>query len=408
MRLLYVHHAGDVRETYHRLAAGGLETYHAQRYSMESYAKLSGLVDEFAVLTSVTEKPYDEVLPNGVRAIGAGLAKSADSNAMISSILQYAPTHLAIHPIDQTVIRWIASQQIPTITTFANTLAREKCGFPRNLVREAKTRRTARALNQNNFHWVGSYGINSSRELARLGVNPKKIIPWDYLIDSDPGPFTPKQSPSNRDPFTLCYVGTVSEGKGVAEMIEAVAILKSMSINTTLKLVGPDTNHFARDQCTRYNIQDRVELMGLMPSDSIEPLMNQCDLVIVPSQHDYPEGFPLVIHHALRACTPTIASDHPMFTSHLKHRENAMIFPQKDAKKMAECMSEILNAPPLYASISAASHDTWKRLRLPVKWGDLLIRWIRNQNEDQDWLSERSLASLDNEQSYRQLACASR
>ncbi|WP_372726245.1 glycosyltransferase family 4 protein [Novipirellula sp.] len=394
MRLLYVHHAGDVRETYHRLAAGGLETYYAQRYSMDSYAALTKLVDEFAVMTSTTDEPYDEVLPNGVRAIGAGLAGGGDSATMIQRISQIQPTHLAIHPIDQTVIRWIAKQRIQAITTFANTLAREKCGFPRNIVREAKTRRTARALNRDNFRWVGSYGINSSRELARLGVNPEKIIPWDYLIDSDPGPFAAKPSPSNRDHFTLCYVGTVSEGKGVAEMIEAVAILKSMSIKVTLKLVGPDTANFARDHCTRYHVEDRVELMGLMPSDSIEPLMNQCDLVIVPSRHDYPEGFPLVIHHALRACTPTIASDHPMFTSHLKHRENAMIFPQKDAVQMAACIEQVLTTAELYESISAVSHATWKRLRLPVKWGDLVSRWIRNNADDQQWLSEHSLANF--------------
>ncbi|EMI21849.1 group 1 glycosyl transferase [Rhodopirellula maiorica SM1] len=391
-----MHNAGDVRETYHRLASGGLETYHAQRYSLDSYAAINKLVDEFTVMTSATEERYDEVLPNGVRAIGAGLASGADSDTLIRLISRHAPTHLAIHPIDSAVIRWAARQQIPAITTLANTLAREKCGFPRNIVREAKTRRTARALNRDNFRWVGSYGINSSRELARLGVNPEKIIPWDYLIDTDPGPFTAKQSPSDRDHFTLCYVGTVSEGKGVAEMIEAVAILNSMSINVTLKLVGPDTANFARVHCTRHDVEDRVELLGLMPSDSIEPLMHECDLVMVPSRHDYPEGFPLVIHHALRACTPTIASDHPMFASHLKHRENAMIFPQKDAKKMAECIAETLTTPELYESISAASHATWKRLRLPVKWADLTTRWIRNDRDDQDWLSERSLANLDN------------
>ncbi len=393
MRLLYVHHAGDVRETYQRLASGGLETYYAQRYSMDSYAALSKMVDEFAVLTSMTDEPYDEVLPNGVRAIGAGLARGADSHTMIELISRHAPTHLAQHPIDQTVLRWVAKQRIPAITTFANTLAREKCGFPRNIVREAKTRRTARALNQDNFRWVGSYGINSSRELARLGVKSGKIIPWDYLIDSDPGTFTAKQCPHNRDYFTMCYVGTVSAGKGVAEMIEAIAILKARSFNVKLKLVGPDTANFARDHCTQHGVRESVELLGLTPSDTIEPLMNVCDLVIVPSQHDYPEGFPLVIHHALRACTPTIASDHPMFTSHLQHRENAMIFPQKNAVEMAACIEQVLTTPELYESISAASHATWKRLHLPVKWADLVTRWVRDSEDDRQWLSERCLAN---------------
>ncbi len=393
MRLLYVQNAGDVREAYHRLSNGGQETYHAQRYSIDSYATLCKSVDEFAVLTYHTAEAYDEVLGNGVRVIGGGLCNQACADAMIQMIVRYSPSHLVLHTIDRDIIRWTAKQRIPAVTTFANTFAREASRFPRNLVRETRNRWTAKSLNQANFRWVGSYGINSSRELARLGVDPAKIIPWDYLLDSNAGSFSAKQSPASRKRFTLCYVGSISAGKGIPELIHAVAILKSKSVEVTLKLVGDDAENVALHQCKQYRVQDDVERMGILPNQLIEPLMHQCDLVIVPSRHEYPEGFPLVIHHALRACTPTVASDHPMFTRHLKHRENSMIFAQKNASAMADCIEEALMTPSLYEAISAASHATWDRLRLPVKWADLVNRWVSDTPEDQQWLSERCLAN---------------
>ena len=155
--------------------------------------------------------------------------------------------------------------------------------------------------------------------------------------------------------------------------------------------MGSDETSFAKDLIAKLDLEDSVKLLGFVPNHEVEPLMNSMDLVIVPSRHNYPEGFPLVIHHALRACTPIVASDHPMFKGYLQHHVNAMIFPEAKVSDLANCVEEVLTNADLYQRISAASHATWHQLRLPVKWADLVNRWVSQSSVDRQWLAENSL-----------------
>jgi glycosyltransferase involved in cell wall biosynthesis len=122
--------------------------------------------------------------------------------------------------------------------------------------------------------------------------------------------------------------------------------------------------------------------------------MHQADIVLVPSQHHYVEGFPLVIQHALRSRTPLVVSNHPMFLDYLHHGSNAMIFPAGNASALASCVAELLTHPDLYTHLSTQSHNTWKQLRLPVKWADLIERWVQGTESDRQWLSDHRLTAM--------------
>ena len=119
--------------------------------------------------------------------------------------------------------------------------------------------------------------------------------------------------------------------------------------------------------------------------------MRSADVVVIPSRHDYPEGFPLTIYEALCAQTPMIVSDHPMFCEQLKHRVSAMIFPASDSMALAESLRTLLTAPELYANLSAMSQATWEKLQVSVKWADLLERWLDPAPENQLWIANHCL-----------------
>ncbi|MBD2230191.1 glycosyltransferase family 4 protein [Phormidium tenue] len=403
MRLLIVNFAGDIRADFHRLASGGDETYYAQKYSLEAYAGLKQYADEVAVLVYITQESYNVKLPNGVRVIGCGFREYQDITAqkLIQHIEGYNPTHLIISLFDTDILSWAAGHNIPTLTTFLGTVPTRNFSILHSAVRRIKNQKIIRLLNKSNVQWVGSYGVNSSRRLKRLGVKSEKIIPWDFLVDSYPGGFLPKASPLNKSSWNLCYVGSISESKGVGDLLKAVKRLKEKCFSVHLNIVGSDHSNFAKDLILKLDIKDNVELLGFVPNHTVEPLMNQADLVVVPSRHTYPEGFPLVIHHALRACTPIVASDHPMFEGYLQHGVNAMIFPEGNDLALSNCVEEILTSTKLYERISEISHETWHQLRLPVKWADLATRWLSHTESDQQWLASHSLANAT-----KQLAAA--
>jgi len=71
-RVLLIQFAGDYREGYTRFASGGGETCHSQRYSVEKTAEIGRKFGQIGVLCCCCSEPYDEVMKDGVRAMGGG------------------------------------------------------------------------------------------------------------------------------------------------------------------------------------------------------------------------------------------------------------------------------------------------------------------------------------------------
>jgi glycosyltransferase involved in cell wall biosynthesis len=285
------------------------------------------------------------------------------------------------------VFNWANKNKIRTIAAFAESI------FTTSWKDKVRNYLLARSLNNSQIAWVGTYGLTSSILFQKVGINPNKIIPWDFLIDSDSGSLPAKQLPDKLNALKLFYAGSLIQSKGVGDILEAVAKLKERNISVNLKLVGKGEDQLFAERVEQLKIQDSVEFLGIVPTDTLEPLMRESDLVLITSRHEYPEGFPLTIQHALRTRTPIVASDHPMFTIHLQHRNNAMIFEAGNSQALAECIEEVMSDSTLYQHLSLVSHATWNQLRLPVKWAELIEHWLDDSPESKEWLFEQRLAS---------------
>jgi glycosyltransferase involved in cell wall biosynthesis len=386
-RLLIVQYAGDYRQAAQDFAAGKDETYYAQRHSVDSVASLTQYAKAVTVISCLTEEAYDQVLPNGVRAIGGGFKQQVSLPKLIELIAQQNPTHLIVRMAEPELFDWVIRHHVKAIALFASSLPRKGL---KNKIRNALL---VRYLNHPQIEWVGGYGITSSLLLKAAGVKANKIIPWDFLLEPTPGDLPSKTLTKDRDAGTLFYIGSMMESKGVGDVLEAVARLRAKNVAVNLKIAGRDQAGFFTDKAKQLGIAEFVEFLGMVPNKTVEPLMREADIVLVPSWHEYPEGFPLVIHHALRARTPIVASDHPMFRNNLKHEVSAMIFPAKNAAALSDCIEQLLANEELYTQISAAASPTWQQLRLPVKWADMLERWLNDTEENRQWLSNHQLSS---------------
>jgi glycosyltransferase involved in cell wall biosynthesis len=185
----------------------------------------------------------------------------------------------------------------------------------------------------------------------------------------------------------------VTKSKGVGEVLESIKQVKSKKLSLKLKIVGLGETEYFINQAKQLQIEDCVEFMGLLPNKTIVPLMREADIVLVPSRPEYPEGFPLTIYEGLCSRTPIIASDHPMFKNNLKNGINAMIFPAGNASALSACVEKLLSDPELYQSLSLASLDAWKQLQIPVKWAELINRWVYDSQENRQWLFDHRLDS---------------
>jgi glycosyltransferase involved in cell wall biosynthesis len=387
MRLLFVQYAGDYREAVRRFAEGGSETYYAQKYSVDAVAEIAKQIEEAAVLCCITEEPYNEVLQNGVRAIGGGFNKKIPFKKLINLIEGQNPTHLIVCTPLRGVLHWAIQNKVQTIAVLADSFS------TKGLRQKMQNYFLSSLLNNKRIKWVFNHGLNSCLALKKIGVKANKIIPWDWPYFINPDSFSPKAIRGDVSTWNLVYVGSIRETKGVGDILEALAKLKAKNLSVNLKIAGGGETEYFLNKARQLKIEDCVEFLGLVPNNTVVHLMREADVVLVPSRHEYPEGFPLTIYEALCSRTPLIASDHPMFLDNLKDGISALIFLAGNSTALSDCIEKLLSDPELYRSLSEASKETWKRLQIPVKWAEMINRWLDDSPENQQWLFEHRLSS---------------
>jgi len=385
-RVLVVQYAGDYRETFHRLAAGGGETYFAQRYSVGCVASLISATCSVMVIALITSERYREVLSNGVEAVGFGPRGGDEETAALEVAKEFQPTHLLLRAPLMGFMRWGVAADCSVALSLADSF---NATGPRAWWWR---RRLTSMLNHRKIRWVGNHGISASRSLTQMGVSADKVVPWDWPHQQDPSQRSPKQFASPLKRWELIYVGALAESKGVGDLLRAVAILVEERHPVRLSVVGGGDIEVFKTLAESLRIAQHVNFVGRVANDGVVRLMHESDAVVIPSRTAYPEGLPLTIYEALCSRTPIIASDHPMFRAHLRDGETALTFPSGDAAALSRAVLRLLSSASLYESLSIAAEQTWRRLQIPVTWGDFLAAWLRDDAEGDRWLRANSLA----------------
>lgn len=382
MRVTYVQYAGDFRQTFESFESGGKATYQGQRHSLDFVGKLAARCEQVSVICATSDERYDTILANGVRAIGAGLHPAYNDAELIPAVAATAPDRLIIKTPARHLIRWAAKRNIRMLVPLADS-------FPRKMFRDRlRNWLLARELNRPIVEWVGNHGLNSCLSLIDIGVRTEKIIPWDW-----PPAFTPHDRDARTrrpGPFKLIYVGTVSEQKGVGDLLDALAILRSRDMPVTATIYGRDRNGSMAAKAASLSLGDVATLAGPIANEDVVGAMGEADAVVVPSRHEYPEGLPLTIYEALSSRTPILASDHPMFRGALKNGQSAAIFRASDPEDLARAIRDLSDNTQLYQDLSRGGAAAWDALQLPVGATELVDRWL---SEDRAWLKSHSVGS---------------
>ena len=380
-RLVILQYGGDYREAYERLAAGGEETYHAQRYSVDEVGRFA---ESWAVATVCfrTEERYDEVLRNGVRAVGAGMAEPLDRNALVSILEGLQPTRVVLRTPIPELLAWTIERRTPTIAVLSESLAGG-----------GEAERQTRLLNDPVIEWVGCKMRSLADRYVEVGVDPHKVIAWGWPTTWAPEDLPPKLR-FERAPTRLVYVGALIEDKGIGDLLEAVAVLRraGREVNLSLFGAGEDARRLRR-RANRLRIGRFVHWGGAVPNSAVLNLMRTADVVIVPSRTASPEALPQVIDQSLCARTPAVVSAHPAYADRFEHRHSAMLFPPGDVDALASCVEELVDDPALYRHISASSAEAWHALQAPITWGEVLEAWLADTPERSGWLREQTIAA---------------
>jgi glycosyltransferase involved in cell wall biosynthesis len=363
---------GDYAEAIHRFARGGAETFYAQRYSVEFVASLAKKVDSLTVINVSSDSPVEQ-LSNGVHACGVKLyptGRRPRHDDLVTAVAQTDPTHVIVKAPIAPLIRWGIGKKLNVLPMFADS-------FRANGIKASLKHRTlAFLLNNRAIEIVANHGIAASQDLNRIGVNARKIVPFDLPAVIKPDEYAPKTAPDRDRPFRLIYVGGVTSSKGVGDAIKAVSVLRGRGREIQLTVIGRGELDTFKQLAAQEGVEPTVFFLGLRSHADVLAAMRDHDAVIVPSHWAYPEGLPMTLYEALCTRTPLLASNHPMFSVRIRDGYNALVFPERNPTAIADRVEELASSPHLYAALSAAAEESCANYFCPVKFDRLIADFL--------------------------------
>ena len=155
------------------------------------------------------------------------------------------------------------------------------------------------------------------------------------------------QTPMPIQPFRLLFVGRLQEWKGVATVLEALALVADV----TLTIAG-DGNDRQRleDLASSLGVTNRVTFLGGVPRAELPAIMATHHALVAASYASETFGIGLV--EAQSCGLPVIASRFGGFVEVVSEGNTGLFYPPRDATALAACISTLQNAPELRAQMA--------------------------------------------------------
>lgn len=139
----------------------------------------------------------------------------------------------------------------------------------------------------------------------------------------------------------IFFAGTITEGKGAFDLIDAVKKLRSKGYDLTLRMAGRIARAGKKFQ-SYFERDNGIELLGMLPRDCLKKEYAEAELVCFPS---WWEPFGIVCIEAMASGTLVLMSNKGAGPEIIKDGVNGFLIEPKDSSKLANKIAEILNLP---------------------------------------------------------------
>lgn len=379
--------AGDFTDVLRRYEAGHQQNYQTHNEVARLIHDLLVANHRVNIYSFVTSERREEQPIDGLRIISLGAKDYSAASLLAIAVEKDDANTIVAHFANLELLRAVAATKSRAIAVLANSY--NNTGFRSALGK----RKVVSLLNNPRFELVSNHCLPSTEHLAQIGVKREKLIAWDVPHPFEPAASKPKRFVAHR-PFEVVYVGSITEGKGITDLIRAVAMLRKQGIEVHCSLAGLGDIESMRALGTKLNIAELLTFFGLIGNNEVFNMMAAADLVIVPSRTAYPEGFPLTMFEAIASRTPIVCSDHPMLRPVMLDGRNASVFPAGDYRALAAAILRTLTNPALYEALSNNALSTWQALKGPADWRTMIVKWVV-EGRSSPWLHDHMLTAVE-------------
>lgn len=152
----------------------------------------------------------------------------------------------------------------------------------------------------------------------------------------------------------LLFVGTLIERKGLRDLIEALAQPRVRALPWHLRIVGEGEQHQWAGLVATHRLDDRVTFAGWVASAGVHQLLEDSDVLVLPSLN---EGLPMVILEAMAHGRPVIATPVGSVCDAVEDEVTGLLVAPSDPDALAHALERIIVDKELRSKLGTAGRD---------------------------------------------------
>ncbi|MDE5794522.1 MAG: glycosyltransferase family 4 protein [Muribaculaceae bacterium] len=204
------------------------------------------------------------------------------------------------------------------------------------------------------WHWKGRYADD---DINAIVIHNSLNVPLTPLVDEP-----------TKGPVTAMYLGRLAPDKGLEQLIDALAILKSMKIR--FRIVGTGHPDYV-DSLRRRALNAGVMHMIDWPrhKENTEDFIRMSHFGVLPSSA--PEAFGMSNIEFMKEGRPIICTDNGAQPEYIKHGRDGILIPPNDTERLALEMRRLALSSELRATLGQSSR---KRFESELSWTNFISR----------------------------------
>jgi glycosyltransferase involved in cell wall biosynthesis len=168
--------------------------------------------------------------------------------------------------------------------------------------------------------------------------------------------FCPKKEKTKENIKYGIFVGRIDREKGLFDLVECGKYIckERPEFYFIIAGKGRDLKNL-KNKAKKVGLQDKFIFLGQVDKENLVKLYQDATLFIFPSYH---EGLPSVVLEAMSCGLPIIATDVRGNRDLITHKENGIIIPPREPKKIAEAINMLLGDEKLMENLGKNARDT--------------------------------------------------
>lgn len=184
--------------------------------------------------------------------------------------------------------------------------------------------------------------------MRRITVNPRVVcLPNPVAI--------PPATGAPREPGLVAFTGRCSEGKGVFDLLDALAEIAPSRPALRLECAGDGDLGRVVERAAGLGIDARVRLRGWIGARERDELLARASIFVLPS---HAEALPVSLLEAMAAGCAVIATRVGGIPDLVEHGVNGLLVPPRDPGALALALRTVLDDPELAARLGRGARAT--------------------------------------------------